>query len=160
MSYIQKHKDENGCVFCEAQVLPDGTENLILYRGQQAFVILNRYPYTSGHLMVVSNLHVPSIENLDPATRAEMMELQVQAMTVLRRVYTPQGFNLGANVGLAGGAGIEEHVHLHIVPRWTGDTNFMSVVGETRVVPEALEETYRRLREAWVQFDHPNDKQD
>jgi ATP adenylyltransferase len=149
MTYIEKHKDEEGCVFCDAQDRPDGPENLIVYRGRRAYVILNRFPYTSGHLMIVSYVHRPTLEELDPETRAELMELATQAIEVLRSVYQPEGFNIGINIGDAAGAGITEHVHLHVVPRWTGDTNFMSTLGGTRVLPEQLEDTYHRVREAW-----------
>ena len=148
MTYIQKHKEE-GCVFCEAQELPDGPGNLILYRGQQAFVILNRYPYTSGHLMVVPYKHDPSLDGLEASARAELLELATQIMSMLGKEYHAQGFNIGINIGEAAGAGITEHVHLHVVPRWSGDTNFMSSLGETRVLPETLEDTYHRLRRAW-----------
>ena len=134
MTYIQKHKEEQGCVFCEALGMTDGPENLILNRGEKSFVILNRYPYTSG---------------LGAMARAELMELATRIMTVLSKEYNAQGFNMGVNVGEAAGAGIIEHVHLHVVPRWTGDTNFMSSLGETRVLPETLEETYQRLKKAW-----------
>ena len=146
MSYIQQHKDENGCVFCKAQEIPDGSENLILYRGKRSFVMLNRYPYTSGHLMVVPYKHEASLEGLGAAARAELMELAAHIMTVVGKEYNAHGFNMGVNVGEAAGAGIIEHVHLHVVPRWTGDTNFMSSLGETRVLPETLEETYQRLK--------------
>jgi len=149
MAYIQKYKDEQGCVFCHAQTMADGPRNLIVARGRMSYVILNRYPYTSGHLMVVPDVHQPSLEALDPQTRAEMMELSVQAIQILRKVYHPQGFNVGVNIGDAAGAGIADHVHMHVVPRWVGDTNFMSSLAETRVLPERLEETYQRLREAW-----------
>lgn len=149
MTYIQNHKDVEGCVFCEAQGMPDGLDNLILHRDQRAFVILNRYPYTSGHLMVVPFVHVSTLTELDASTRAEMMELANRMMTLLVQEYSAQGFNIGVNIGEAAGAGITEHVHLHIVPRWTGDTNFMSTLGETRVLPETLEDTYQRLRAAW-----------
>lgn len=148
MAYIQKHKEE-GCVFCEAQGMPDGPDNLILYRGQQAFVILNRYPYTSGHLMVVPYTHEASLEGLQPDERAEMMELTTQIMSLLSKEYNAQGFNIGVNIGEAAGAGIIEHVHLHTVPRWTGDTNFMSTLGGTRVLPETLEDTFHRLQKSW-----------
>jgi len=140
---------QRGCVFCRVQGEARDEENLIVARGQSAFVILNRFPYTSGHLMVVANAHQPSLEALDAGTRSEMMELATQAIRVLRQVYRPDGFNVGFNIGEAAGAGIAEHIHLHVVPRWNGDTNFMSTLGETRVLPEALEETCRRLRAAW-----------
>jgi ATP adenylyltransferase len=149
MTYIENHTSAEGCVFCTALEMPDGPENLIVTRGQRAFVILNRFPYTSGHMMIVPFEHQPSLEDLDRETRSEIMELTTQAIKVLKAVYRPQAFNVGANIGQVAGAGIAEHVHMHIVPRWAGDTNFMSTLGQTRVLPEALEETYQRVREAW-----------
>ena len=149
MAYIEKDKEETACVFCSAQNKPDGAENLIVHRGQRAFVILNRYPYTSGHLMVVPNTHQPSLEDLDPDIRSEMMELATDCVRVLRKVYQPEGFNIGINLGVPAGAGIADHVHLHVVPRWMGDTNFMSSLGKTRVLPEMLEVTYGRVVGAW-----------
>jgi len=146
MEYIESNNKEDGCVFCTAQELKDGAGNLIAYRGEHAYVILNRYPYTSGHLMVNPFQHVPSLEELNPETRAEMMELTSLCTTVLKSVYRPQGFNVGVNMGEAAGAGVLGHVHIHIVPRWKGDTNFMSSVGQTRVLPEALEVTYERVK--------------
>lgn len=148
MNYMQSDRNE-GCAFCTELTRSDGPENLILYRGQQAFVILNRFPYTSGHLMTVPYAHVSTLEELDAKTRTELMELSVIAMQILRKVYHPHGFNLGMNIGDAGGAGIAEHIHLHVVPRWIGDTNFMSALGETRVLPELLDETYRRVCVEW-----------
>jgi ATP adenylyltransferase len=145
MEYIESSKEE-GCVFCSAQEKDDSVENLIAFRGERAYVILNRYPYTSGHLMVVPFDHQPHLEELDTLTRAEMMELATRCMTVLRRIYHPEAFNMGANIGEAAGAGVKSHVHIHIVPRWGGDTNFMSTVGGTRVLPEALESTYERVK--------------
>jgi len=148
MEYIQNHEGE-GCVFCNALTQEDSPENLIIFRGQRVIVILNRFPYTSGHLMVVPVVHQPSLEDLDAVTRAEMMELTSQCIQILRKVYQPEAFNVGANIGVLAGAGIADHVHMHIVPRWGGDTNFMSTLGQTRVLPEELEETYRRIREGW-----------
>ncbi len=150
MKYIDNHDKEEGCVFCNAQAKADSAENLIVFRGERAYVILNRFPYTSGHLMVIPFTHAPNLEELDSATRAEMMELTARCTTVLRGVYRPQGFNVGVNIGEAAGAGVLGHVHIHIVPRWTGDTNFMSALGETRVLPESLEDTYRRVREVFA----------
>ena len=138
-----------GCIFCDVQKVVDGPENLVIFRGKRCFVILNRFPYTSGHLLVVANEHRTSLEDLDAETRAEMMELSTRGMTTLRSVYHPDAFNVGANIGAAAGAGIAGHVHLHIVPRWTGDANFMMTLAETKVMPEALEDTYARLRRAW-----------
>jgi ATP adenylyltransferase len=146
MEYIENDNKEEGCIFCIAHEMQDSAQNLIAFRGERAYVILNRYPYTSGHLMVVPFEHKANLEELDPPTRAEMMELTTRCMTVLRHVYNPQAFNMGANIGEAAGAGVKEHVHIHIVPRWLGDTNFMSAVGETRVLPELLEDTYQRVR--------------
>ena len=150
MSYIKEGKPKDGgCVFCAALAQEDGPATLIVHRGAAAFVILNRYPYTCGHLMVLPYEHVRSLEQLDAATRAELMELLTSATEVLRAVYEPEGFNLGANLGAAAGAGIEEHLHLHVVPRWAGDTNFMSATAETRVLPEDLAETWQRVQAAW-----------
>lgn len=149
MEYIENNNKEDGCVFCNAQAMEDSAENLITFRGEYSYVILNRFPYTSGHLMVIPFEHKPNLEELDPATRAEMMELTSRCTTVLKDIYKPQGFNLGVNIGEAAGAGVLGHVHIHIVPRWKGDTNFMSSVGETRVLPESLEDTYKRVKKAF-----------
>lgn len=149
MKYIESHNKEAGCVFCNAQAQTDSAENLIAFRGKNAYVILNRYPYTSGHLMVIPFKHAPNLEELDPETRAEMMELTSRCTTILREIYRTQSFNVGVNIGEAAGAGVLGHVHIHIVPRWAGDTNFMSSVGQTRVLPEALEETYQQVRQAF-----------
>jgi ATP adenylyltransferase len=138
-----------GCVFCDVQKETDGPGNLVIFRGKRSFVILNRYPYTSGHMMVVADQHLDSLEDLDAETRAEMMELTTRGMTVIRSVYQPDAFNIGANIGEAAGAGIIGHVHIHVVPRWTADSNFMLTLAETKVMPEALEDTYARLRSAW-----------
>ena len=148
MKFIEDPK-QKGCVFCNVLAQNNDASNLVVFRGRLAFVILNRYPYTSGHLMVVANLHKPSFEGLDVETRSEMMELATTGLQVLRVVYKPEAFNFGANIGKAAGAGIAGHVHLHIVPRWTGDSNFMSTVGSTRVLPESLDETYQRIFSAW-----------
>jgi len=157
MEYIQKSDKEPDhqpgvCIFCEAAAGSDDAASLVLYRGQSSYLILNRYPYTSGHLMIVPYDHQPSVEQIEPATRSEIMELTAQAIQALRQVYQPEGFNLGANIGPAAGAGVAGHIHFHVVPRWPGDTNFMSAVGDTRVLPETLEDTYRRLLEAWKQL--------
>jgi ATP adenylyltransferase len=152
MAYVENTHTEEGCVFCSRPTQPDGPENLIVARGQLAYVILNRFPYTSGHLMIVPFAHCSSLELLDAPARAEMMELMTHAVEVLRSVYHPQGFNLGANIGELAGAGIADHVHLHVVPRWGGDTNFMTTLGDTRVIPEELDETYRRVRQGWEQW--------
>jgi ATP adenylyltransferase len=149
MEYVESNKEE-GCVFCSAQKMEDGAENLIAFRGERAYVILNRYPYTSGHLMIVPFDHQPNLEELDPRTRSEMMELTTRCMTVLRRIYHPEAFNMGANIGEAAGAGIKQHVHVHVVPRWAGDTNFMTTIGASRVLPESLEKTHERVKSAFL----------
>ena len=149
MAYILSSKNETACVFCVGSSENKDEQNLIVFRGMRVFVILNRFPYTSGHVMIVPFDHKPSLEGVDAETRAEMMELAAQATSVLGQVYQAEGFNLGINIGEAAGAGITEHVHLHVVPRWFGDTNFMSALGSTRVLPESLEESYRRIYEAW-----------
>src|SRR5574339_1176619 len=120
MIYLEGNEKIQGCIFCHAQAQSDGPGNLIAYRGERAYVILNLYPYTSGHLMVVPFAHKPDLEKLDASTRAEMMELSARCMTVLRDLYHPEGFNMGANIGEAAGAGVIGNVHMHIVPRWTG----------------------------------------
>ncbi len=140
------HPHSDACIFCKAISEEDGLENLIVLRREKAFVILNRYPYTTGHVMVVPFAHVDTIETLDAPARGELMDLMTEMMILLRELYNPQAFNIGANIGSAAGAGIAGHVHLHVVPRWEGDTNFMSTIGETRVLPEDLDETYRRIR--------------
>ena len=149
-AYIEGYEKEDGCIFCNALVKKvDSHKNLVVHRGPRAFVIVNLYPYTNGHIMIAPMVHQPSLELLDSETRAEMMELTSQAIVILKKVYRPQAFNLGANIGKAAGAGVPDHVHLHIVPRWTGDSNFMSILGETRVLPETIEETYKRIKEGW-----------
>lgn len=155
MSYINELKADKGCVFCNALDSVDGMSNLIIHRGVFAYVILNRYPYTSGHLMVVPLEHKSNLEDLSPQTRLEIIELVSNCLNILRVNYKAQGFNVGANIGSAAGAGIPKHFHFHVVPRWDGDTNFMSAVGETRVVPESLDDTYRRVRKAWDKLPDP-----
>lgn len=149
MDYIMNHDRAADCVFCSVLRSSDDVANLIVCRGEQAFVILNRYPYTSGHLMVVPFAHVATLDALGPSVRAELIELANHAALVLSAVYQPQGFNFGINMGEAAGAGIANHIHLHIVPRWAGDTNFMSSVAATRVLPEHLEDTCVRIRAQW-----------
>ncbi len=149
MKYISNAAKETGCVFCNALKKPDNDQNLVVLRRTHSFLILNKYPYTSGHIMVAPLAHQASLELLDAPTRSEMMELVSQALVVLRSIYNPHGFNVGINIGEAAGAGVPGHVHIHVVPRWNGDTNFMSTVGEVRVLPETLEETHRRILAAW-----------
>lgn len=149
MTYIQKGTDDSECLFCSLLALEDGPENLILHRGQHSFVILNRFPYTNGHMMVVPYVHKASLEGLAPEVLMELITFTQQSLKVLREAYQADGFNIGGNIGEAAGAGVKEHVHMHIVPRWHGDTNFMATTAETRVLPEDLEVTYHSLRQLW-----------
>lgn len=137
--------EPQGCVFCDA-LARDATAALLLFRGERCFVILNLYPYNNGHLMVVPNRHIPTLVSATSEELAEMMELTRRAEVALNQAYHPQGINIGINLGRAAGAGVLDHLHIHVVPRWAGDTNFMSVVGNVRVLPEELEQTAARLR--------------
>ena len=136
------------CILCDALAAGDDTRTLIVLRGAKNFVILNRYPYTSGHVMVVPYAHVAELAAADPETLADMMRIAQRVQRALGETYHPDGYNLGMNLGRAAGAGISGHLHLHILPRWTGDTSFVTVVGETRVEPEDLSTTFERLRKA------------
>jgi ATP adenylyltransferase len=148
-TYMKEKRDKTKCIFCEAAASTEDAQNLVVYRGQFCFVILNRYPYTSGHLMIAPYRHVSRLTAVDEATTAEMMRFVRGAETAIQESYSPDGLNMGMNLGEAAGAGIEQHIHLHVLPRWKGDANFMTSVGKTRVIPETLEETYRKVREAW-----------
>ena len=147
LEYLTAPKAE-GCIFCHAAESKGDRENLVLLRGERAFLILNRYPYNNGHFMSVPYEHVPSLEDLDPPALTEMMLLVNRGMAALRACMRPDGFNVGANLGQVAGAGIEDHVHIHVVPRWTGDTNFMPVTGDMRVVPQTWLQTYDVLKAA------------
>jgi ATP adenylyltransferase len=149
MKYMQHHENSHSCIFCAALEQEDSPNNLIVHRGKNAFVILNRYPYTSGHLMVVPNAHHPSIDLLDGETRLELMDLFVEATQALKDIYKPHGFNIGANIGPAAGAGVASHIHFHVVPRWDGDTNFMTTLADSRVIPEDLESAFDHLQNWW-----------
>jgi ATP adenylyltransferase len=136
------------CIFCDALAENRDEETLIVSRGKKMFVILNRYPYTSGHVMVVPYAHVAELNFCEPDSLLEMMELAQRVETAFRANYKPDGMNLGMNLGRAAGAGVAGHLHLHLLPRWVGDSNFMTVTGETRVHPEELKTTYAKLRKA------------
>lgn len=150
MDYIEGHTTEPGCLFCNRSGMEDGLDNLILYRGEKVFAILNRFPYTNGHMMVVPYEHTSTIESLDNAVQLELMTMTSAAIGILRSAYRAEAFNVGINIGEAAGAGIAEHVHIHIVPRWSGDTNFMATTAASRVLPESLKVTYAKLRECWL----------
>lgn len=145
MNYVGGER-QRGCIFCNALAEPDDPESLVLSVGEHAFMLLNRFPYNSGHLMIVPNAHVSSPEELAPEARAEMFEMASFAIEAARRVFRCDGFNMGMNVGAIAGAGIADHLHMHLVPRWTGDANFMPILGDTMVIPEVLPVTRARLR--------------
>jgi ATP adenylyltransferase len=137
-----------GCIFVDLPKLEDDRTNLILYRGTTAFVIMNRYPYTNGHLMVAPYQHTSQFSDLSDAELLEINQLVQSCIRWIDAVYSPQGYNIGVNIGAAGGAGIPDHLHWHIVPRWSGDTNFMTTCGDTRVMPQSLDDSYDRLKAA------------
>jgi ATP adenylyltransferase len=144
IQYIMSDKDD-GCIFCDKPRQRDDATNLILWRGKTGFVVMNLYPYNNGHLMIVPYAHVPSLTDLDAPQRAELFGLTAACEAILRQTLRPDGFNIGLNLGAAAGAGFADHLHIHIVPRWTGDTNFMPVLGELRVIPEHIKQTYGTL---------------
>lgn len=146
MPYLQGEEPlPEDCLFCLKQQKQDKDAH-ILHRGERSYVTLNRFPYNNGHLMVVPYAHVAKLEELDAKSASELMALTQISLRVLQEAYGPEGFNIGANIGEAAGAGIADHIHLHIVPRWAGDTNYMTTVGEYRIIPEWMEQTYERLR--------------
>jgi len=145
MEYILSEKPKE-CIFCTKPKETTDRENLILYRGKDAFVIMNKYPYNNGHLMVVPYLHTSSFDGLTNKELHALMEMTRFTVDCLRNAFKPEGFNIGINIGVVAGAGIEEHLHIHIVPRWGGDSNFMAVTTEIRVIPEHILETYDKLR--------------
>jgi ATP adenylyltransferase len=146
--YVTAADKDDRCIFCDAAASKDDAATLVVYRGKKNFIILNRYPYTSGHVMVVPYAHQAVFSASDPETLAEMMTIAQRVQTALEGLYHPQGYNLGMNLGRAAGAGITAHLHLHVLPRWTGDTSFITTVAETRTQPEDLDVTYARLRQA------------
>jgi ATP adenylyltransferase len=150
MDYILSPKPK-GCVFCHAAAQTSGSDedNYLVYRGKTAFVIMNRYPYAHAHLLVVPNKHADKMELLDADEQRELLDLWILAQRVVTEIFHPQGINLGMNIGQAAGAGIEAHLHAHVVPRWLGDTNFMPILADTRVMPEHMSETYRKLKTAF-----------
>ena len=148
MREVTTGKQQPECIFCDALARKNDAETLIVHRGEKAFAILNRFPYTSGHVMIVPYAHVAELHLCDPDALGEMMRLAQRVEKILRENYKPDGMNLGMNLGRAAGAGVPGHLHLHALPRWIGDSNFMTVVGETRVHPEDLSTTYERLLKA------------
>lgn len=152
--YILSNSDDSdlkstGCIFCDFPKMDCDEKNLILHRGKYCFVIMNAYPYNAGHLMVVPYRHTADFTSLEENESAEMFSLCKTAVSVLTNVMKPHGFNIGMNLGKTAGAGIDSHLHMHIVPRWNGDSNFMPVVGETRVISEGIPSAWKRLKEQW-----------
>jgi ATP adenylyltransferase len=151
LAYVKDaSKDEaDECIFCAAPAAADDEANLIVHRGERCFVILNKFPYTNGHLMVAPYEHLATLPEVDAEAIAELMALAQQAMVALEERYSPHGYNVGFNQGRVAGAGFEHHIHMHVVPRWGGDTNYMPVLADTRVMPQTLEQSYEALRGAF-----------
>ncbi len=147
IGYILSDKKEDGCVFCNALRSNNDEEKFVLYRSKHSFIIMNLYPYNAGHLMVVPNRHINSPLSLAEEEQTDMFKLVNKSIEAIQKTMNPEGFNLGMNLGRTAGAGIDDHIHIHIVPRWNGDTNFMSTVSDTKVISEALKETYNKLKE-------------
>jgi ATP adenylyltransferase len=148
LKYVKGASDsDDGCIFCDfpAEGEARDRDNLIVHRGERCFVILNKFPYTNGHMMVAPFEHIGSLPEVPAETAAEMMGLVQQGVLALDQAYSPHGFNVGVNQGRVAGAGVEHHIHMHVVPRWDGDTNFMPVIADTRVMPQSLEESYEAL---------------
>ncbi len=145
--YIQAAKHDEGCFLCENPQKPDDKANLVLYRGLKSCIIMNSFPYNAGHLMVAPLRHVANLEDLLEEERNEVFALVTRSVTVLKGVFKPEAFNIGINLGKVAGAGVAGHVHVHVVPRWNGDTNFMPVLADIKVINEALSETYDKLKE-------------
>jgi ATP adenylyltransferase len=149
LEYVSSASEQTGCIFCRAAAAPDAADSLVVHRGGSAFVMLNRFPYSSGHLMVAPLRHVGYLGELSAEEAAEIHSLSVRALEVLTALFKPDGFNIGWNLGRSAGAGIVDHVHEHVVPRWQGDTNFMPVLADVRVIPEHLQTTHARVEAAW-----------
>ena len=147
--YISSAPASQGCIFCEKHVNAQDQQNLILHRAQHNYVLLNLYPYTNGHLMIAPYAHVATLEELAGEAATEMMRLAQRADALLRERYRAPGINLGMNIGACAGAGVAGHIHMHVLPRWPGDANFMTTVGETRVLPEDLNDSWEKLRQGW-----------
>ena len=148
MKYIHdEHAKKSGCIFCEKLKEDKDKENLILYRGKKSFIIMNLYPYNNGHLMVVPFAHTSDLDELSDDENTEINSLIKKSTGAIKKKMQPQGFNIGINIGQVGGAGIADHIHWHVVPRWEADTNFMPVISDVRVIPQALEDTYDLIKE-------------
>ncbi len=149
LAFVEKANHDAGCIFCEQPALQHDRRTYIVWRGRHAYVMMNIYPYNNGHLLIAPYQHLANIEDLPPSVLLDMMRLVQRAIKAIRLAYAPEGFNLGINQGRVAGAGIEHHIHLHIVPRWGADTNFMPLLGETRVLPQHLKASFARLKAAF-----------
>jgi ATP adenylyltransferase len=146
MQFIKELRDSGGgCIFCEIASPGDDRERLVLHRGKSCYAVMNRYPYNNGHLMIVPFKHAGSLSDLAPEEHAEIMAVCSKSIEIMKKALSAEGFNCGFNIGAAGGAGIRDHIHMHVVPRWCGDANFLPIIGDTRSMPEYLHETYDRL---------------
>jgi ATP adenylyltransferase len=149
IGYILSDKKEDGCVFCNAYNTENDEDKLVIHRSKHSFVIMNLYPYNAGHIMIVPNRHINNPTLLEADEQLDLFSLVNRSLDVIKKVMNPEGFNLGMNLNRTAGAGIEDHIHIHIVPRWNGDTNFMSTISDTKVISEALEETYKKIKSAF-----------
>jgi len=145
--YVNSVDDREGCIFCDKSKAENDRENLVVFRGERCFAILNLFPYTTGHIMIAPYEHTDTIEELDPEALTETMVVAQRSMSAIRDAFGPEGFNLGINISRVAGAGIKDHVHLHLVPRWAGDNNFMAVIAETRVLPRTLDDVWLALKD-------------
>lgn len=154
-AYITGTKEGQGCIFCHKKEEIDDHQSWVVHRGIHCYICLNAFPYTSGHVMIIPYDHTDELQKLPKETAQEMMELSQRTETVLRKLYRPDGINLGMNIGAAAGAGVAGHIHMHVLPRWVADANFMTVVGETRVLPESLDITWERLSKEFAAASKP-----
>ncbi|MEO0224932.1 MAG: HIT domain-containing protein [candidate division WOR-3 bacterium] len=152
--YVANVNDKSECPFCEKPKKEPSLENLVLYKSKFSFIILNLFPYNTGHLMVAPYKHTSEISSLTDEEWLDITKLLNLSVEIIKEVYKPQGFNIGMNIGRIAGAGIEEHVHIHIVPRWAGDTNFMPIISQTKVIPESLEDTYKKLSDCLKKYEN------
>jgi ATP adenylyltransferase len=145
MEYVGSDQASEGCIFCPADEPTQDEKRLILYRGEWSIVLMNRFPYSNGHLLIAPLRHISSFDSLSPDEKLDLLNMMERSMSVLKEVMNPGGFNIGMNLGKVAGAGVEDHMHFHIVPRWNGDTNYMTVLGEVRIIPEHIRATYEKL---------------
>jgi ATP adenylyltransferase len=149
LAFIEQVSGDSGCIFCEKPALRQDGKTFILWRGRHSYVLMNIYPYTNGHLLIAPYRHIAAIEDLPETILLDLLRLLQRSIKAIRKAYAPEGFNIGVNQGKVAGAGIEHHIHLHVVPRWSADTNFMPLLGETRVLPQHLKASYTRLKAAF-----------